>query len=69
MAFETDTAVRRGYFADATNEPAAAGGAAIPAGSNTGFMGLQINGPSNVASVQIDGTIKLFPCSGDHQSC
>ena len=78
MAFETDTGVRRGYFADSTCEPAGSGaagvgcagfGPTIPANVNTGFMGLQINGPSNVANVQIDGTIKLFPCAGDHQSC
>lgn len=66
LAFETDTGARRGYFADSTLEPT---GAAIPANVNTGFMGLQINGPSNVANLQIDGTIKLFPCVGDHQSC
>ena len=66
IAFESSNATRRGYFADSTLEPT---GAAIPANVNTGFMGLQINGPSNVANLQIDGTIKLFPCVGDHQSC
>lgn len=78
LAFESDTGVRRGYFADSTCEPAGSGpagagcagfGPTIPTNVNTGFMGLQINGPSNVANLQIDGTIKLFPCVGDHQSC
>lgn len=66
MAMETDNATRRGYWADSTTEPT---GAAIPANVNTGFMGLQINGPSNVANIQIDGTFKIFPCLGDHPSC
>lgn len=66
MAMEQDTAARRGYFADSATEPT---GTAIPANVNTGFAGLQINGPSNVANVQVDGTIKLFSCLGDHPSC
>ncbi|MDF3029884.1 MAG: putative signal peptide protein [Moraxellaceae bacterium] len=66
IAMEQDTATRRGYEADATTEPT---GAAIPANVNTGFMGLQISGPGNVANVQIDGTVKLYSCLGDHPSC
>lgn len=66
MSFEQDTASVRGYFTDATTEPT---GAAIPSGVNTGFLALTINGPGNVANVQVDGTVKLFPCLADHQSC
>lgn len=66
MAMEQDNATRRGYEADSTTEPT---GAAIPANVNTGFMGLQMNGPGNVANVQIDGTIRLYSCLGDHPSC
>lgn len=66
MAMEQDNSTRRGYQADAITEPT---GAAIPANVNAGFMGLQISGPSNVANVQIDGTIKLYSCLGDHPSC
>ncbi|MDP2226137.1 MAG: hypothetical protein Q8J78_01495 [Moraxellaceae bacterium] len=66
IAFEQDTAARRGYEADAVTEPT---GAAIPAGRNTGFMALQVNGPANVANIRIDGTVKIFSCLGDHPSC
>lgn len=66
IAMEQDNATRRGYEADSTTEPT---GAAIPAGVNTGFMGLQISGPGNVANVQIDGTVKLYSCLGDNPAC
>ncbi len=66
IAFEQDNATRRGYEADASTEPT---GAAIPANVNTGFMALQISGPSNIANVRIEGTVKLFSCLGDHPSC
>ena len=81
IAFESDNAARpavsgvavtRGYFADSTLEPD--GTTPIPAGSNTGFMGLQISGVPNAASinaamVRIYGTITLFPCLAENPSC
>lgn len=66
LAFEQDNSTRRGYEADSTTEPT---GAAIPSNVNTGFMALQISGPSNIANVRIEGTVKLFSCLGDHPSC
>lgn len=78
IAFEQDTASTRGYFKDKACEPTGAGtgtgvcagtGANIPANVNTGFMGLQVNGPGNVANIQIDGTIKLYPCLSNNPAC
>ena len=83
IAMEQDNgntaASRRGYFADSACEPTGAcpGAGSIPAGVNTGFMGLQVSGPNNpstaavdpTAQIQIDGTIKLFSCLADHPSC
>lgn len=78
IAFEQDNATTRGYFKDKACEPTGAGsgsgvcagtGANIPANVNTGFMGLQVNGPGNVANIQVDGTIKLFPCLSNNPAC
>lgn len=66
IALEEDNNSRRGYEADANQEPT---GATIPAGSNTGFMGAQLNGPGNVANINVEGRVKLFSCLGDHPSC
>ena len=80
VAVEQDSTTTPGFMRDtgtssgASNNTAAYVSANSGNGANSGFMGLQISGyvsPTDTATanIAINGTLKVFACSANHQSC
>lgn len=68
IGVELDDTTSPGYMKD-TGSSAAATAAYGTANVNSGFMGLQISGPSNTANVAINGTLKVYSCPPAIISC
>lgn len=71
IGVEFDSTTTPGYMRDTGSVSGASNttGAYTTANANSGFMGLQISGPSNTANVAINGTLKVFSCPPTHPSC
>lgn len=70
VGVEIDNGTSPGYMKDTGSSTGTNTTAAYTsANANSGFMGVQISGPSNTANLAINGTLKVFSCPPTHPSC